>query len=116
LIDAARRLRSARPGDDGTNIGDAIAWGLDSLRKTSPQKKVLILLTDGVNEPAVPNPLDPEAAATLAHDLGVTLHTITIGKAGDVAELLGRLARAGGGRAFVAADARSLDDVFRTID
>jgi Ca-activated chloride channel family protein len=45
---------------------------------------VLILLTDGVNSPAVPEPLDPEAAARLARDLGVTLHTIAVGRAGGL--------------------------------
>ena len=44
-----------RPGDDGTNIGDAIAWGLDALLAAPPKRKVLVLLTDGNNEPAVPN-------------------------------------------------------------
>jgi Ca-activated chloride channel family protein len=32
LLEAVRTLRTARPGDDGTNIGDAIAWALDALR------------------------------------------------------------------------------------
>ena len=47
-----------------------------------PKKKVLVLLTDGNNEPAVPDPLDPEQAAILARDLGVTMHTIAIGRTG----------------------------------
>ena len=60
LIETVTTLRSARPGDDGTNIGDAIAVGLDALLEAPPTKKVLVLLTDGNNEPAVPRPLDPE--------------------------------------------------------
>jgi Ca-activated chloride channel family protein len=86
LGDAARALRPARAGDDGTNIGDAIALGLESLLESLPSKKVLVLLTDGNNQPAVPRPLDPERAATLAHDLGVTLHTIAIGRAGGIVQ------------------------------
>jgi Ca-activated chloride channel homolog len=136
LLETANRLRSAKAGDDGTNIGDAIALGLDALRAASPQKKVLILLTDGRNEPAVPSPLDPEAAAELARELGITLHTIAVGQpeglvrraesvtglnvVADVGvpdfALLESLAKIGGGRAFVAADTRSLDQVFQTID
>src|SRR4029079_14201107 len=85
LNEAVRALRSARPGDDGTNIGDAIALGLDALLEAPPKKKVLVLLTDGNNEPAVPQPLDPEQAAVLARDLGVTLHTIAIGRIARVA-------------------------------
>ena len=70
------------PGDDGTNIGDAIAVGLDALLVAPPKKKVLVLLTDGHNEPAAPRPLDPVDAAVLARDLGVTVHTIAVGRVG----------------------------------
>ena len=95
-----------------------------------------MLLTDGNNEPAVPRPLDPEQAAILARDLGVTLHTIAIGRAGGIVRgtdpatdlpvmaevegpnlpLLERLAAITGGRSFVATDADALEDVFQTID
>jgi Ca-activated chloride channel family protein len=136
LLGTVRSLRSARPGDDGTNIGDALVWGLNALRATTPKKKVLILLTDGENCPAVPDPTDPEVAARLARELGVTLHTIAVGRAGGMAratepitglpvgvksegpdlELLKRLAELGGGRAFAADEAKTLDEVFHTID
>jgi Ca-activated chloride channel homolog len=136
LLESARALRSARPGDDGTNIGDAIALALGDLKQARPRKKVLVLLTDGRNEPAVPRPLDPEAAARLAHDLGITLHTIAIGQAGGIVrpheadtrlnitsevagpdyDLLARLAKIGGGRAFAATNAHALDQVFQSID
>lgn len=135
LIEAADAVRPARPGDDGTNIGDAVAWSLDALRLASPSRKVLILLTDGNNAPAVPDPLDPMRAAELARGLGVTLHTIAIGREGGVThgvdkagrlvaaeregpnfELLDQLAETTGGRSFRATDADALDEVFRTID
>ena len=136
LIDTVESLKSAKPGDDGTNLGDAIVWALDALKDAAPKKKVLILLTDGRNAPAVPNPTDPLQAAQIAKRLGVTLHTIAVGKAGIVTlpidpvtklgpsaevegpdhELLGKMAEAGGGKAFFAADAGSLEEVFRTID
>jgi Ca-activated chloride channel family protein len=126
----------ARPGDDGTNIGDAIIEALGSLRKTAQTKKVLILLTDGNNEPAVPRPFDPEKATVLARDLGVTIHTIAIGGPGGIVRdaekgkdlpvmtetegpniaLLERLAAITGGRAFVATDADMLDEIFQTIN
>jgi Ca-activated chloride channel homolog len=139
LVEQARAVRPARPDDDGTNIGDAIAWSLDALRASAPKNKVLILLTDGRNSPAReagPPPLDPEAAAVLARDLGMTLHTIAIGKEGGIVRtrepvsgldrvvaevegpdlaLLDRLARIGGGRAFTATDTEALGRVFRTI-
>ena len=134
LLETVDAVRSARPGDDGTNIGDAIALGIDTLLIAPPKKKVLVLLTDGNNEPAVPQPLDPEQAAVLARELGVTLHTIAIGRISGVARgvdpqlprpaevegpnlpLLERMAQLSGGRSFAATDADALDEVFRRID
>ena len=136
LLETVSAVRSAGPGEDGTNIGDAIAVGLDALLVASPKKKALVLLTDGNNEPAVPQPLDPEQAAILARDLGVTMHTIAIGQTGGVMRgvdpgvrlpvpkevtgpnlpLLERLAQLTGGRSFAATDADALAAVFRTID
>ncbi|MBY0398062.1 MAG: VWA domain-containing protein [Thermoleophilia bacterium] len=136
LRSAAAAVRPARPGDDGTNLGDAVVWSLDALRDASPAKKVLILLTDGRNSPAVARPADPVAAAEIARGLGVTVHTIAVGRAGasvlgvDPAtgrevrtevegpdlDLLRRIAETGGGRAFQATDAGVLDAVFREID
>ena len=57
LIERVESIRPARPSDDGTNIGDAIIWALKALRDTTPSKRVLVLLTDGNNEPGVPHPL-----------------------------------------------------------
>jgi Ca-activated chloride channel homolog len=129
-------LRSARPGDDGTNIGDAMAVGMEAVLAVSPTKKVLVLLTDGNNEPAVPQPLDPEQAALLARAFHVTLYTIAIGRvdnltqgldpsvklalsadvAGPNLALLERLVTLAGGRSFVASSADTLTEVFRKID
>lgn len=136
LAEHAAAVRPARPGDDGTNIGDALILALGALRDTSTARKVLVLLTDGNNEPAVPRPHDPAQAAMLARDLGVTLHTIAIGRPGGIVRgsdpesdlpvmaeragpnlaLLRQLAEITGGRAFSASDADALDEVFRTID
>jgi Ca-activated chloride channel family protein len=139
LVDQARAVRPARPDEDGTNIGDAIVWSLAALRASTAKKKVLVLLTDGRNSPARvagSPPIAPEAAAALARDLGVTLHTIAVGKAGGIVRtpepitgldlvtevegpdtgLLDRLARIGGGRPFAATDAEALARVFRIID
>ena len=117
-------------------MGDAIAYALDDLRKVSATSRVLVLLSDGHNDPNVPHPLDPREGARLARDRGVTLHTIAVGGAGGVVHqkdattglpiaaevggpdfaLLADLAKLGGGRAFRAADAKSLDAVFAAID
>lgn len=137
LIEHVAAIRPARAGDDGTNIGDAIAVGLGALDESSPGRKVLVLLTDGNNQPARAHFKDPEDAAVLARDLGVILHTIAIGRPGDgIAhrvdrrtgrptlsevvgpnlELLESLARTTGGISRLAVDADALDGVFREID
>jgi len=136
LVDLVEAVRPAGPIDNGTNIGDAVAVGLDALLIAPPRKKVLVLLTDGNNEPAVPEPLDPEQAAILARKLGITVHTIAIGHRGGVMQgvdpdtrlpitaevsgpnlpLLERIAELAGGRAFSAADSPTLAKVFETID
>ncbi len=136
LIDLVQARHPALPGDDGTNIGDAMALSVDALLFAPPKKKVLVLMTDGNNEPAVPDPLDPEQAAILARRLGVTVHTIAIGHGGGVVQgvdpdtrlpviaevtgpnlpLLARLAELTGGRSFVAADADTLAKVFEAIN
>jgi Ca-activated chloride channel homolog len=133
---ALAAVKPARSIDDGTNIGDAIAWSCEALRSSQTTKKVIILLTDGANDPAVPNPLDPTEAASLAHSLGITLHTIAVGVAGGLVhgveptsklpvpaladgpdiELLKRLADLGGGRAFHAENPGELSMVFEELD
>ena len=141
--EAARALRPAGALDDGTDLGGAIAWGLGMVRPLPARRKVLVLLTDGRHAPgSAGRSLDPAVAAELARGLGVTLHTVAIGRPGPEPksadadrpeadkrqparpadsdgpdfDLLRRLAERGGGRAFVAADAEALDEVFRAID
>ena len=130
LLDATSSVKPAGTRDDGTNIGDAIAWSLGMVRDLPTRRKVVVLLTDGRNAPAVPKPVDPIEAAALARALGVTLHTIAIGRPVDPAApspdkdkndgpdlvFLQRLAEVGGGKAFVAADADALEQVFDEID
>jgi Ca-activated chloride channel homolog len=136
LIASVASVQPALPGDDGTNIGDAIAWSLDPLLVAPPKKKVVVLLTDGHNDPAGRNPLDPVEAAVLARRLGVTLHTIAIGRVGgtppgiDPAHerpaqgevegpnipLLEKLAQITGGRSYVATSADALNEIFQMID
>ena len=131
LLEAVRAIRPAGRVDDGTSLGDAIAVGLGTIQDVPARRKALVLLTDGRDAPAVARPVEPATAARLAKELGVTLHTIAIGRApsasagtkpdaseaeGPDLALLARLAEIGGGRSFVATDADALDRVFREID
>jgi len=64
---------------DGTGIGSAIASGLNRLRDSEAESKVIVLLTDGVNNAGR---LSPENAAQLARGMGVRVHTVGIGTQG----------------------------------
>jgi Ca-activated chloride channel family protein len=66
--------------DDGTAIGSAIAAGVNRLRGTSAKSKVLILLTDGMNNTGK---ISPMAAAEAAKALGVKIYTIGVGVRGE---------------------------------
>jgi Ca-activated chloride channel family protein len=65
--------------DDGTAIGSAIAACVNRLRATPAKSKVVILLTDGVNNTGKISPL---AAAEAAKSMGVRIYTIGVGARG----------------------------------
>jgi Ca-activated chloride channel family protein len=66
--------------DDGTAIGSAIASAVNHLRDTRAKSKVVILLTDGVNNTGK---IAPIAAAEAAKALGVKVYTIGVGVRGE---------------------------------
>jgi len=65
--------------EDGTAIGLAVATGLIRLRDSKAESKVMILLTDGINNAGFP---DPVPAAEMAKALGVKIYTVGVGKPG----------------------------------
>jgi Ca-activated chloride channel family protein len=66
--------------EDGTAIGSAIAASVNRLRGTPAKSKVVVLLTDGMNNCGKISPL---AAAEAAKALGVKVYTIGAGVRGD---------------------------------
>src|SRR5271154_35393 len=121
-------------GDDGTAIGSAIAAGVNHLRTTSAKSKVVILLTDGVNNSGKISPL---TAAEAARALGVKVYTIGVGVRGkapipvrdekgkihvmmaevDVDEkTLQAIADETGGKFFRATDTDSLQKIYEEIN
>ncbi|MGA7585539.1 MAG: VWA domain-containing protein, partial [Rouxiella badensis] len=66
--------------EDGTAIGSAIAAGVNRLREAPAKSKVMILLTDGVNNTGK---ISPIAAAEAAKALGVKIYTIGVGVRGE---------------------------------
>jgi Ca-activated chloride channel family protein len=77
-----QRLEAINIGaaDDGTAIGSAIAASVNHLRASSAKSKVLILLTDGVNNTGK---ISPFAAAEAAKALGIKIYTIGVGVRGN---------------------------------
>lgn len=118
---------------DGTAIGKAIATGVNRLRKSDAKSKVLILLTDGVNNVDQPDPLTAARAAT---ELGVKIYTIGVGTKGTAQapvqtpfgiryqqvkveideELLQKIAEMTGGMYFRATSTEALRNIYDRID
>jgi len=73
------RVSTAVAGDDGTAIGSAIAASVNRLRATTAKSKVVILLTDGMNNTGK---ISPVAAAEAAKALGVKIYTVGVGVRG----------------------------------
>lgn len=120
--------------DDGTAIGSAIAASVNRLRLTQAKSKVIILLTDGVNNRGKISPL---AAAQAARAMGVKIYTVGVGVRGnapfpvqDVAgntriirirvdvdeKMLQAVADETGGKFFRATDTGSLQKIYDEIN
>jgi Ca-activated chloride channel family protein len=75
-------FRDIRSGmiDDGTALGDGLATAVNRLRGSKAVSKVIILLTDGVNNMGS---LDPRSAAEIAKLYGIRIYTIGVGTMGQ---------------------------------
>jgi Ca-activated chloride channel family protein len=67
--------------DDGTAIGMGLANAGNMLKDSDAKSKVLILLTDGVNNAGQ---IDPLTAAEAAESLGIKIYTVGMGRPGQV--------------------------------
>ncbi|MBS1261397.1 MAG: hypothetical protein MAG453_00718 [Calditrichaeota bacterium] len=95
--------------EDGTAVGKAIAISANRLRHGDAESRVIILLTDGVNNVDQPDPL---TAAGAASELGIKIYTIGVGTYG--------MARApvrapGGGIAYRQVEVRIDEDLLKQI-
>ncbi|WEN16088.1 VWA domain-containing protein [Rhodanobacter sp. AS-Z3] len=126
------QLEGAAVGLAGTEtaIGDAIGVAVKRLSALPEQARVLVLLTDGVNNAGSIAPRDAARAAKAA---GVRIYTIGVGAtqmripgffgsqlvnpSADLdAKMLTDIAEQTGGRFFRATDSRELADAYRAID
>ncbi|HZI63154.1 MAG TPA: VWA domain-containing protein [Thermoanaerobaculia bacterium] len=124
---------------DGTAIGVGLASGAARLRDSAAKSKVIVLVTDGVNNAGE---IDPLSAAAVCEGLGIKVYTVGVGKRGRAyipmptenpmtgkreirrvlmssevdEELLQAIAERTGGRFYRALDGAALEQVFAEID
>jgi Ca-activated chloride channel family protein len=67
------------PEEDGTAIGEAMALGVERLKDSTAKSRIMIVLTDGVNNAGETEPLQ---AAQIAKALGIKIYTIGAGTRG----------------------------------
>ena len=128
-------LHEIRSGiiEDGTAIGNAIANGVNRLKDSKSKSKVMILVTDGVNNSGE---VDPLTAAEIAKTFDVKIYTIGVGSYGQAPypvqtpfgiryqmvpveideNLLRQISETTGGKYFRAANNGALSEIYKKID
>ena len=120
--------------EDGTAIGMGLANAANMLKDSQAESKVVILLTDGVNNAGQ---IDPLTAAEAAKSLGIKVYTIGMGRPGQVpvpvTDMFGgeqivyqesqldeatlhEIAEVTGGRYFRAVDTAELQQIYDEIN
>lgn len=119
--------------EDGTAIGNGIANAINRLKDSEAKSKVIILLTDGVNNAGE---VDPLSAAEIAAKYGIRIYTIGVGTKGEAPypvqtpfgvryqmmpveideALLKKISDITGGQYFRATDNRTLEEIYNKID
>jgi Ca-activated chloride channel homolog len=124
---------------DGTAIGVALASAAARLKDSAAKTKIIVLVTDGVNNAGA---IDPISAAALCKGLGIKVYTVGVGSGGRVTvplpsqdpvtgrtvirrylmnvpvdePLMRQIAQRTGAQFYQATDRESLQRIFREID
>lgn len=121
--------------NDGTAIGMGLATSVNRLKESKAASKIIILLTDGVNNSGF---IEPQTAADLAIEFGIKTYTIGLGTNGNALtpvsynsdgsfrygmrqveieeELLKDIAKVTGGKYFRATDNEKLEAIYEEIN
>ncbi len=121
--------------EDGTAIGMGLATAVNRIKDSPSKSKVIILLTDGVNNSGY---IKPATAAEIAEQFNIRVYTIGVGTIGDALtpvsrrsdgqyifglarveideELMRQIARMTGGKYFRATSEEGLEKIYREID
>jgi len=132
LINLMRELKSGMI-EDGTAIGNGLATAINRIKDSEAKSKVIILLTDGVNNRGE---IAPATAAGIAKTYGIRVYTIGVGSMGTAPypvqtpfgmqyqnmpveideDILKEISLKTGGRYFRATDNNKLVEVYSEID
>ncbi len=119
--------------EDGTAIGNGLATAVARMKDSDAKSRVVILLTDGVNNSGE---ITPQTAAEIAKTYGVRVYTIGVGANGEAPypvvtpwgvelqnvpveideELLKQIAQTTGGKYFRATDNTKLAEIYSEIN
>lgn len=121
--------------EGGTAIGMGLATSVNRLKNSTAESKVVILLTDGMNNAGF---IDPKIATELATEFGIKVYTIGVGSNGTALspvallpngqfqyartkvemneELMKQIAQATGGQYFRATDNQKLKSIYEEIN
>ena len=121
--------------EDGTAIGMGLATSVNRLKESKAKSKIIILLTDGVNNSGF---IEPQTAADLAIEFGIKTYTIGLGTNGNALspiaynadgsfrygmrqveideELLQDIAHVTGGKYFRATNNETLEEIYDEIN
>jgi Ca-activated chloride channel family protein len=132
LINLLREMKSGMI-EDGTAIGEGLATAVNRIKDSESKSKVIILLTDGVNNRGI---IAPVTAAEIAKTYGIRVYTIGVGTQGvapypvqtpfgiqyqdmpvEIDEgILKQIAQITDGKYFRATDNATLSKVYSDID
>ena len=79
ILDAIRSIKYDNVLVDGTGIGMGLATAVNRLKDSKAKSKVVILMTDGVNNAGF---IEPDTASDIAKQYGIKVYTIGIGTNG----------------------------------
>jgi len=136
VLDALEDIEYNNVLENGTAIGSGLATAVNRIKDSDAESKVIILLTDGVNNSGF---IDPNTASELAVEFGIKVYTIGVGSNGMALspiginpatgriqfgnvqveideDLLKEIAAATGGKYFRATNNEKLEEIYAEID
>ncbi|SDS32409.1 VWA domain-containing protein [Gramella sp. MAR_2010_147] len=135
VLDALEDIEYNNVLENGTAIGSGLATAVNRIKDSEAESKVIILLTDGVNNAGF---IDPNTASELAVEFGIKVYTIGVGSNGMALspvrvtptgriqfgnvqveideDLLKEIAAATGGKYFRATNNEKLEEIYSEID